>query len=63
MALAAVGHHRVLPGLTAGHLMFASERVGVGVGKVRSLGKRLRGKPAVLPPPPGPPLTVITNAK
>ena len=35
MALAAVGHHRVLPGLTAGDLMFASERVGEGVGKVR----------------------------
>jgi hypothetical protein len=63
MALAAVGHHRVFPGLTAGHLMFASERVGTGVGRVRSLGKRLRGKSAVLPPPPGPPLTVISNAK
>ena len=60
VALAVVGHHRVLGGLTAGHLMFASERIGVGVGKVR---KRLRGKPTVLPPPPGPPLTVISNAK
>jgi hypothetical protein len=63
MALAAVGHHRVLPGLTAGDLMFASERVGVGVGRVRSLGKRLRGKSTALPPPPAPPLTVISNAK
>jgi hypothetical protein len=43
--------------------MFASERIGVGVGRVRSLSKRLRGKPTVLPPPPGPPLTVISNAK
>src|SRR3984885_5897681 len=60
VALAVVGHHRVLPGLTAGHLMFASERIGVGVGKVR---KRLRTKSAVLPPPPSPPLTVISNAK
>ncbi len=63
VALAVVGHHRVLPGLTAGHLMLASERIGVGVGRVRSLGKRLRGKPTVLPPPPEPPLTVISNAK
>jgi len=63
VALAVVGHHRVLGGLTAGHLMFASERIGVGVGRVRSLSKRLRGKPTVLPPPPGPPLTVISNAK
>jgi organic radical activating enzyme len=63
IALAAVGHHRVLPGLRARHLMFASERVGMGVGRVRSLGKRLRGKPPVLPPPPAPPLTVISNAK
>jgi hypothetical protein len=60
VALAVVGHHRVLGGLTAGHLMFASERIGVGVGKVR---KRLRNKSAVLPPPPSPPLTVISNAK
>jgi hypothetical protein len=64
VALAVVGHHRVLPGLTAGHLMFASERIGVGVDRVRSLGKRLRGKSAALPPPPPqPPLTVISNAK
>jgi hypothetical protein len=62
MALAAVGHHRVLPGLTAGDLMLASERVGAGIGRIRSLGKRLRGKPQELPPP-SPPLTVITNAK
>ncbi len=50
MALAAVGHHRVLPGLTAGDLMLASERVGAGIGRIRSLGKRLRGKPQQLPP-------------
>jgi hypothetical protein len=56
VALAVVGHHRVVGGLTAGHLMLASERIG----KVRN---RLRGKPTVLPPPPTPPLTVISNAK
>jgi MoaA/NifB/PqqE/SkfB family radical SAM enzyme len=53
MALAAVGHHRVLPGLTAGDLMFASERIGGKIGKLRSL---IRPKPA---PVPAPPLTVI----
>jgi MoaA/NifB/PqqE/SkfB family radical SAM enzyme len=31
MALAAVGHHRVLGGLTAGHIFVASERVGKGL--------------------------------
>jgi sulfatase maturation enzyme AslB (radical SAM superfamily) len=64
MALAAVGHHQVLPGLTAGHLMLASERIGAGVTRVRSLSKRLRGNSTALPPPPPqPPLTVISNAK
>jgi MoaA/NifB/PqqE/SkfB family radical SAM enzyme len=37
MVLAAVGHHRVLGGLTAGHIFNASERMGRGV-------KRMRGK-------------------
>src|SRR6202453_306271 len=59
MALAAVGHHRVLPGLTAGDLMFASERVGAKVGRLRSI---IRGRQPELPPPI-PPLTVISNAK
>ncbi len=54
MGLAAVGHHRVLPGLTAGHLMSVSERIG-------SLTRRLHRKPAPLPPTPV--LTVISNAK
>jgi MoaA/NifB/PqqE/SkfB family radical SAM enzyme len=57
VALAAVGHHRVLPGLTAGDLMFASERVGARIGWVRSL---LRGKQQ-LPSPPPPPLTQISG--
>ena len=57
VALAAVGHHRVLPGLTAGDLMFASERVGAKIGWVRSL---LRGKQQ-LPSPPAPPLTQISG--
>ncbi len=56
VALAVVGHHQVLPGLTAGHLMYASERIG-------ALTNRLRRKPAILPPPPAPPLNIITNAK
>jgi len=59
VALAVVGHHQVLPGLTAGHLMFASERIGAGVGRVRGL---FRGKPTAAPPPTGP-LTVISNPK
>ena len=59
MALAAVGHHQVLPGLTAGHLMLASERVGSGVGKVRSIFSR----PQPLPPPAAERLTMISNAK
>jgi organic radical activating enzyme len=55
MALAAVGHHRVLPGLTAGDLMIASERIGDKIGKLRSL---FGGKQQPVPPPT-PPLTVI----
>jgi hypothetical protein len=31
MALAAVGHHRVLGGLTAGQIFTASQRVGKGL--------------------------------
>jgi MoaA/NifB/PqqE/SkfB family radical SAM enzyme len=58
VALAVVGHHRVLPGLTAGHLMLASERIGAGVGRVRSL---IRGKQQLPPPPPAPPLTQISG--
>jgi Radical SAM superfamily/4Fe-4S single cluster domain len=53
MALAAVGHHRVVGGLTAGHLMYASERVGNTVGRVRSL---FRPKPQPIETSP---LTVI----
>ena len=57
MALAAVGHHQVLPGLTAGDLMSASERIGSKIGKVRSL---FRAKQQPLPPP-NPPLTQISG--
>jgi len=53
MALAAVGHHQVMPGLTAGDLMFASERIGNKIGKLRSL---FRPKPQTVPVSP---LTVI----
>jgi sulfatase maturation enzyme AslB (radical SAM superfamily) len=56
MALAAVGHHRLLPGLTAGNLMNASERVGSTVGRVRSLVRRKQ-----VPSPPVPPLTQISG--
>jgi MoaA/NifB/PqqE/SkfB family radical SAM enzyme len=43
MVLAAVGHHRVVPGLTAGDLFLASDRLGRGV---RRLKHRFSGKPA-----------------
>jgi hypothetical protein len=35
MVLAAVGHHPVVPGVTAGHLFFLSDLVGKGVNKLR----------------------------
>lgn len=38
MGLAAVGHHRVLPGVTAGQLFTISALIGKGVNKLRSLG-------------------------
>ena len=57
MGLAAVGHHQVLPGLTAGHLMVASERAGAGMGKLRSLFSKAQPLPAAEP------LTMIGNAK
>lgn len=44
MGLAAVGHHRVLGSLTAGHIFMASDRVGKGW---RSLQRALLPKPAV----------------
>src|SRR3984957_17716483 len=53
MALAAVGHHKVLGGLTAGHLMYASERIGNKIGKLRS---HFTPKPEPVQPSP---LTVI----
>jgi MoaA/NifB/PqqE/SkfB family radical SAM enzyme len=56
IALAAVGHHRLLPGLTAGKIMNASERIGSKIGSVRS---RMRNKH--MPAPPAPPLTQITG--
>jgi hypothetical protein len=34
MGLAAVGHHRVLGGLTAGHLFHVSDRIGQALKKV-----------------------------
>ena len=37
MGLAAVGHHRVLPGVTAGQLFTLSALIGKGVNKLRSL--------------------------
>jgi MoaA/NifB/PqqE/SkfB family radical SAM enzyme len=52
VALAVVGHHKLVAGLTAGHLMYASERVG-------NLTRMFRPTP----PPPPQPLTVIANAK
>jgi organic radical activating enzyme len=57
MALAAVGHHRVLPGLTAGDLMHASEQIGAKVAKLRN---HFAPKPEPMQPPT-PPLTQITG--
>jgi len=37
MGLAAVGHHKVLPGVTAGQLFFLSDLIGKRVSKRRSL--------------------------
>ena len=48
MGLAAVGHHRVLGPLTAGHLFFASDRVGK---HWRRLRKRFSSKPRESPSP------------
>ncbi|MGC2398368.1 MAG: radical SAM protein [Acidobacteriaceae bacterium] len=56
VALAAVGHHRLIPGLTAGDLMNASERIGSKIGRVRSF---IRGRQ--VPAPPAPPLTQISG--
>jgi MoaA/NifB/PqqE/SkfB family radical SAM enzyme len=39
MGLAAVGHHRVLPGVTAGQLFQLSELIGKGVSRLRSIGE------------------------
>jgi sulfatase maturation enzyme AslB (radical SAM superfamily) len=36
MGLAAVGHHRVVGGLTAGHLFYASDRVGSALNRIRN---------------------------
>ena len=35
MVLAAVGHHQVVPGVTAGQLFFLSDLIGKGVNKLR----------------------------
>jgi hypothetical protein len=59
VGLAAVGHHKLVAGLTAGHLMHASQRLGDTVGRLRSLVAR----PRPMAPPPAAPLTVISNAK
>jgi MoaA/NifB/PqqE/SkfB family radical SAM enzyme len=46
MGLAAVGHYRVIPGVTAGQLMKVSELIGKGVSRLRSIGQ-----PGELPEP------------
>jgi MoaA/NifB/PqqE/SkfB family radical SAM enzyme len=48
MGLAAVGHHRVLPGVTAGQLFTISEMIGKSVNKLRSLHGP--GEPLGYPP-------------
>ncbi len=49
MGLAAVGHHRVMPGVTAGQLFFLSEQIGKGVNKLRL--RRDPEDPRVFPEP------------
>lgn len=49
LALAAVGHHRVAGGLTAGHLFMASDRLGK---KLRSFRRSFSRSPAVPATPP-----------
>jgi MoaA/NifB/PqqE/SkfB family radical SAM enzyme len=39
MGLAAVGHYRVLPGVTAGQLMKVSDLIGKSVSRLRSIGE------------------------
>ncbi|WP_419805490.1 radical SAM protein [Terriglobus sp.] len=57
MGLAAVGHHRVIGKLTAGHLFMASDRFGK---KWRSLKQKIAQKKA---PPPEPALFQILQAE
>ncbi len=49
VALAAVGHHRVVGPLTAGHLFMASDRLGRGWARLRS-----RARTVSVPPEPTP---------
>ncbi|HEX4064987.1 MAG TPA: radical SAM protein [Acidobacteriaceae bacterium] len=49
MALAAVGHHQVLGGLTAGHLFLASDRMGQAWNGLRNT--LFPKPPSALPPP------------
>jgi MoaA/NifB/PqqE/SkfB family radical SAM enzyme len=51
MVLSAVGHHQVMPGVTAGQLFAISELIGKGVNKLRSLGEP--EKPVGHPAPVG----------
>jgi hypothetical protein len=41
MGMAAVGHHRVAFGVTAGHLFTISNRIGKSVRKLRSKTRRV----------------------
>jgi len=45
MALAAVGNHRVIGGLTAGHLFRASNQVGAAIARARNLFARSEPEP------------------
>ena len=55
MALAAVGHHRVVPGLTAGDLMYALEQIGAKIGAFVPIPRQAAN------PAPAPPLTQISG--
>jgi hypothetical protein len=47
MALAAVGNHRVVGGLTAGHLFRASNRIGAAISKTKNIFARPEAEPEV----------------
>lgn len=60
VGLAAVGHHRIFPGVTAGMVMHGSQRIGAGVNRLRALRRRSHKGSG---PPRSGQLVVIGNRK